>query len=66
PKTIEIHFVESEEAPTGVGELGVPSLAPAIANAIFAATGKRVRRTPIQAALAEAQEVAQASSALAS
>lgn len=49
PKQIEIYFVPSTEAPSGVGELGVPSVAPAIANAIFAATGKRVRRTPIRA-----------------
>jgi isoquinoline 1-oxidoreductase subunit beta len=49
PKSIEIHFVPSEAAPSGVGELGVPSVAPAIANAIFAATGKRVRKTPIKA-----------------
>jgi isoquinoline 1-oxidoreductase beta subunit len=49
PKLIEIYFVPSEEAPSGVGELGVPSVAPAIGNAIFAATRRRVRRTPIKA-----------------
>ena len=49
PKVIEIYFVPSEEAPSGVGELGVPSVAPAIGNAIFAATRRRVRRTPIKA-----------------
>ena len=46
---IEVHIVPSEANPTGVGEPGVPPVASALANAIFAATGKRVRRLPIQA-----------------
>lgn len=46
---IEIHIVPSEQNPTGVGEPSVPPVAPALANAIFAATGKRVRRLPIRA-----------------
>jgi isoquinoline 1-oxidoreductase subunit beta len=50
PPRIEIYFVPSEEAPSGVGELGVPSVAPALGNAIFAATGKRLRRLPLQTA----------------
>jgi isoquinoline 1-oxidoreductase beta subunit len=45
---IEVHIIPSHEAPGGIGEPGVPSTAPAVANAIFAATGKRLRRLPFQ------------------
>jgi isoquinoline 1-oxidoreductase beta subunit len=44
---VEVHIVPSTANPTGVGEMGVPPLAPAVANAIFAATGKRIRHLPI-------------------
>ncbi|MGA9033498.1 MAG: xanthine dehydrogenase family protein molybdopterin-binding subunit [Sulfuricaulis sp.] len=45
---IEVHIVPSSAKPTGVGEPGVPPLAPALANAVLAATGKPVRRLPIR------------------
>jgi isoquinoline 1-oxidoreductase beta subunit len=45
---IEVYIVESNEKPTGVGEPGVPPVAPAVANAILALTGKPIRRLPIK------------------
>ncbi|WP_153131131.1 xanthine dehydrogenase family protein molybdopterin-binding subunit [Dechloromonas hortensis] len=45
---VEVHIVPSAEAPTGIGEPGVPPLAPAVANAIAAATGKYLHRLPLR------------------
>jgi len=47
---IEVYIVDSDKGPTGTGEMGVPPAAPALMNAIFAATGKRIRRFPVSAA----------------
>jgi len=44
---VEVHIVPSQAAPTGIGEPGVPVLAPAIANAVFSATGQRLRALPL-------------------
>jgi isoquinoline 1-oxidoreductase subunit beta len=46
---IDVHLVKSTEAPGGVGEPGTSAVMPAVANAIFAATGKRIRRLPVDA-----------------
>ena len=50
PDNIYVHLIESSEKPTGVGEPPVPPVAPALCNAIFAATGNRVRELPIKLA----------------
>jgi len=45
---VEVHIVPSEEPSTGIGEPGVPPIAPALCNALFALTGKRIRRLPVR------------------
>jgi isoquinoline 1-oxidoreductase beta subunit len=46
---IEVHIVQSSEPPGGMGECGTSAIVPAVANAIFAATGKRLRKMPVDA-----------------
>ncbi len=50
PPVIDVHIVRNSERPGGAGEVGVPPIAPAVCNAIFAASGKRIRRLPVRAA----------------
>jgi isoquinoline 1-oxidoreductase beta subunit len=45
---VEVHIIDSKEKPTGVGEPGVPPIAPAVCNALFALTGERIRTLPIR------------------
>jgi isoquinoline 1-oxidoreductase beta subunit len=45
---VEVYTVPSTEAPGGIGEPGVPPIAAAVANAVFAATGKRLRKLPLR------------------
>jgi isoquinoline 1-oxidoreductase subunit beta len=47
PLQADVHIVETDPLPGGVGEPGLPPIVPALTNAIFAATGKRVRELPI-------------------
>lgn len=49
---VEVHIVESDAPPTGVGEPGVPPIGPAVANAYFAATGQHLRRLPFAKSIA--------------
>ena len=45
---VDVHLVRSAESPGGIGEPGTSAIAPAVTNAIFAATGKRVRKLPVK------------------
>ena len=51
---IEVEIVKSNEEPGGIGEPGTCALAPAVVNAVYAATGVRVRKLPLKPALLEA------------
>jgi isoquinoline 1-oxidoreductase beta subunit len=51
PQSVEVHIVDSTVDPSGAGEIGVPSAAPALANAIYAATTVRIRKLPMMAEL---------------
>ena len=48
PPVVDVHFIESGAKMGGIGEPGVPPASPALANALFAATGKRIRTLPLR------------------
>lgn len=45
---VVVHIVPSTNPPTGIGEVGVPIIAPAVANAVYNATGRRLRKLPLR------------------
>jgi isoquinoline 1-oxidoreductase beta subunit len=57
PSLFETHILNYDEVPTGVGEIGIPPAAPALTNAIFAATGQRIRSLPVLGQLTGSDQV---------